>query len=376
MKTRAKKIVIVAPVHRWDDVRVFSKEARSLRAGGYDVELIARTSESGVKEGVKVVPPLGLYGNRLFRFISLPLVALQALRMRGDFYHLHNPDSIVIGLFLALLRKKIVYDTHEDFRKRILIRGWIPEPFRKPLASIVDFAERGLARFSKCSIATQSDVAARLGPNAMVIANAVRHDREMLDRVKRKARRVRDQCDAFRLVYIGGVTLSRGLQEMVEALEFINEEFECRLWLIGPANENDLALVKEKKGWGYVDYKPRMPQEEAFSYVAASDVGLIYLRDEGGHAETDANKIYEYMMLGVPFVASDFPAWRANLSNVGAGVFLEPGSPLTLAKGVLELQEVGCAGRQDMASNGYEFILRNNWEREEKKLIKIYSEVW
>ncbi len=106
----------MAPVHYYDDVRVFQKEAKTLSANGYRVLLLARAEISLVEEGVEVVP-LPVVKNRLMRFLCLPRVFWTAFMLKGDVYHLHNPDTLPIVLLLKMLGRRVIYDTHEDFSK-------------------------------------------------------------------------------------------------------------------------------------------------------------------------------------------------------------------------------------------------------------------
>ncbi|WP_182038464.1 hypothetical protein [Vibrio alginolyticus] len=73
-----KKVCILAPIHIWDDVRVFKKQAVSLSCSGYDVTLIARMDQEldgTIQDGVKLVrsklSDKGKLG-RIFFFLSSP----------------------------------------------------------------------------------------------------------------------------------------------------------------------------------------------------------------------------------------------------------------------------------------------------------------
>src|SRR5690606_28074188 len=123
--------------------------------------------------------------------------------------------------------------THEDFTLRLLTRPWIPKLLRKTLSVCVGYLEALTARRCEASIATQPEVAMRLGLNAHIISNAPRIDRAIMSKVQGEASTIGDKGCDFRLVYIGGVGPTRGLYEMVEALPLINKTMDCRLWLIG-----------------------------------------------------------------------------------------------------------------------------------------------
>ena len=186
-----RKVCVVAPVHVWDDVRVFHKEACSLADAGYAVSLIARAPEPRTVNGVRVVPSVGSAGFRPLRFLLSPVVAIQALLQGADIYHLHNPDTLPVAVLLRMCGRKVNYDTHEDFSRRILIRGWLPKPLRRPTAFLVSRMEGFVAAIANASIATQQQVVERLGRKALLVANPPRIDDGLRTTVSRLAQDIR-----------------------------------------------------------------------------------------------------------------------------------------------------------------------------------------
>lgn len=369
------KVTIVAPVHIWDDVRVFKKEALSLAKDGYNVTLIARIKAPSIIEGIKILPVYGCYQNRLLRFLSLPIVIFQVLRQEADIYHLHNPDTLPIVLFLRLIGQKVIYDTHEDFSKRILSKQWIPFFLRKYIAFLVKKLENFTAQIANVSIATQEEVVKRLGKKSVLIENPPRVHQELIKNVLSIANQIEPKGCDFRLVYIGGVESQRGLYEMVDAMELVGKKINCRLWLIGPAHQEELNIAKKKNGWSYIDYHPRMPQEKAFAYVSKSDIGLIYINDISDYSHSDPNKIYEYMLFGKPFIASNFRKWIEKFDSKDIGFFIPPGCKQKLAQTIIEISKMSKEELMNMGANGLVYLQNYNWEIESEKLINIYSKL-
>lgn len=367
------KVLIVAPVHDLNDVRVFKKQAISLANTGYEVELIANAEKHQVISGVSVIPAWGTRSNRVLRFLSIPFIALQIISKSSDIVHFHNPDTIPLLLVCKLLGRKVIYDTHEDFSERIMMRKWIPTGFKKLFRLMVKLAEKFAYLIADRTIVTQEQVAVRFGDNCLVIGNPPRFNNALLGRVQSKAEKITKQKDVFRVIYLGTINEQRGLMTMLEALCIVNDCVEVRLWLVGPADKDDLAVAKKHKGWRYVDYIPKVEQETAFAYVSLSDVGLIVIRDLGDHKYTDPNKIYEYMAFGKPFIASNFPHWKEKFEALGAGIFVKPSSADSLANAISELSTSSRSALIDMGQNGRQFIKTNNWENESKKLIDLYE---
>lgn len=367
-----KRVCIVAPVHYWDDVRVFQKEARSLANAEWDVSLIAQAPSEMVVAGVRIIPARAPKTPRWRRFMCLPLVLSQALKIRANVYHLHNPDTLPLVLLLKCFGNKVIYDTHEDFAERMKIRSWVPRPFRTALGKLISTMERIASRIANAAIGTQEDVVHRLGNKAVLIGNFPRYTSELLREVNQLAASIRDEFDGLRAIYIGGISKSRGLFDMVEGLALANKHLPVRLWLIGPPNNQDLQEARLLTGWRYVDYYDRMPQVNAFSYVVRADVGLIVLRNVGGHSKSNPNKIYEYMVFGVPFIASDFSAWKKGFEPINAGRFVPSGDPNALAQELVEMAK-SPSERIKMGSNGLAYVKTHNWEHEFEKLKKLYE---
>ena len=368
-----KKIVIVAPVHRYNDVRIFQKEAHTLADQGYKVILLARTSQPLLEDGIEV-KPVPEANRRLVRFLKLPLVFRMALKERGDVYHLHNPDTLPIAMALKLCGNRVIYDTHEDFAQRILIRDWIPKLIRPIIASLVATLEAIVARMVDISIATQPDVQTRLGKNALLIENAPITKGHLIDKAYLFTQTIPKQNDFLRLVYIGGISRTRGLFAMLEALAIANQKTPCRLWLIGSGLEPELEQARNHPAWKFVDYLGLLPQWQAFGYVINSDVGLITLLDVAGYSQINPNKLYEYLVFGVPFIASDFEKWQDHLKGFKAGLFVNPADSPAIASKILWFIEHGDE-KLKMGNRGKAFIESYNWELESIKLIEAYQKI-
>lgn len=316
------KVVILAPVHIYDDVRVFRKEAVTLAAAGHEVVLYARTPDGRPvdRDGVQVRPVR--YRNRLSRFAQLPLIGHRAWREGADVYHLHNPDTIPIAVGLKLRGCRVIYDTHEDFRTEILLRGWLPAVVRRPAAAAVSVMEALVSRVADAVIVTQEHLLERL-PGAVLIGNP-----PIVDRAAGLAaadRRQAAAADGTPLVlgYVGGLSEDRGLLRMVDLVAALQEYLPTRLLLVGGAvNDDALTRAQERPGWRYVDHRGPLPQEEAFEALADADAGLILFQDTASHRHVDPNKIYEYLTLALPFIATDFAGWRDRFGSARVGLFV------------------------------------------------------
>ncbi|WP_137222135.1 glycosyltransferase [Shewanella sp. MEBiC00475] len=370
------KVCIVAPVHDWDDVRVFKKQAISISEFGHAVTLIAN-KPSDIQEyvqGIKIIRSLNVSNFRVFRFLLLPLVACQAIIQNADVYHLHNPDTIPIAIILKLLGKYVIYDTHEDFSKRILARDWVPSYLRPMLAKFVSKLESIIGSLANISIGTQESVVSRLGDKAVLIGNAPRVSEDLISKVE-AIEIEKSSIECTRLIYVGSISENRGVFYMIDALNILNKSKPFRLWLIGPISGKLLNIISKRSGWEYVDYHPKMEQETAFSYINNSDIGLIYIKDVGDHKNSDPNKIYEYMTFGVPFIASKFDSWVDKLECLEAGWFIENDNVQLFAKTIINYS-ANASELERRGANGRRYVSKYNWNQEVKKLHDIYNNLY
>lgn len=361
------KVVIVAPVHIYDDVRVFRKEAVTLAEAGYEVILYARTPDGTplTRDGVTVRPVR--YRNRAERFLRLPVVGHRAWREKGDVYHLHNPDTIPLVFALKARGCTVVYDTHEDFRAEILLRRWLPGVVRRPAAAAVGALEKLTARVADAVIVTQEQLQERL-PGAILIGNPPIVDRAAgLAAATRRLRRAASAKDRpLVLGYVGGLSRDRGLARMVDLVATLQENIATRLLLVGPAvNDDALADARDSPGWRYVDYRGPLPQEEAFAALDEADAGLILFEDAASHRHVDPNKIYEYLALALPFIATDFPSWRRRFGAASVGLFVPAAATAREAAELVARFVADRAALARVGSDGADFVWRNySWQND------------
>lgn len=368
-----QSIVVVSPVHRRDDIRIYKKEIRSLRKSfSAKIHFFARDVPGTHPKDICFHPVPAL--SRFARFLYIPILTFRVLFTGADVYHIHNPDTLPLGFLLKMLGRKVIYDTHEDFSLRLMMRHWIPPFLRIPLSRFISGAESLAGHLLDGVIVTQKEILQRTGPRSIVLENAPLLDSESEGRVNQISRNIEESHPGvFRIVYVGGISNARGLQQMLDAMYLLNQKRPARLWLIGPffssEEENHASTLP---GWEYTDYLGLLPQEEAFAYMKRSSVGLVVIQDVADHKQTSANKIYEYQMMGIPFVASNFPRWREQLEEVGSGFFVNQESTEEIAAAMVKIAQ-NPEMASDMSEKGKHYIRDSfHWELEEAKLINLY----
>ena len=136
------KVFIFTAVHPWNDIRIFYKQTTSL-GKKYSVELHAPARFTKKIINNITVYGLPLWTNKKDRIKTYFILLKRIWMSNADIYHFHDPELILHGLCLKLLRrKKVIYDVHENLIQLIKERSWIPFIYKKPLTILYLILEK------------------------------------------------------------------------------------------------------------------------------------------------------------------------------------------------------------------------------------------
>lgn len=367
------KVVHMTSVHTPFDPRIFHKECRSLRSAGFDVTVIGKDWQEGVRDGVEIISVRGSTSRFVRMTKTVWNVYQRARELDAEVYHFHDPELIPVGLLLRLHGKHVIYDIHEDMPKEILSKLYLPAYTRGVMARIVDKIE-GLAsrQFSGLVVVTPS-IAERFRPlnkNTIIVHNypyvreLIRENNEIPWTSRRQS-----------VAYVGGLTKSRAIHEMVKAMALLPDELPARLELAGPEvkDDTDLSELRQQAGWTRVKHYGFIDQPSTFQILRGVRAGLVLYHPEPNQVESLPQKIFEYMGAGIPIIASDFPFWRQIIGGASCGIFVDPLKPAEIAQAI-EFLLTHPRQAEEMGRAGQAVVLqRFNWDTEAEKLVQLYN---
>jgi glycosyltransferase involved in cell wall biosynthesis len=361
------------------DARVW-KEARSLANAGYRVRLIGCRYElpaslrrgEGLIEVVEI--PLGTRRGQISvvgRAVTLLRLWVAVIRTPARAYHAHN---IHVGpaawLASRLRRARLVYDAHELYDEA---SGGLPLP--QVTAPITRVVERFMVRRSDAVFTTNlsrvDHLRERYGRTSIeVLANVPRRVDEVVPLDPGYP------SGAPIILYQGGIyARTRAFRETIEALSKL---VDAQFVIIGFGRDHDLDLIRQwAREYGVstrVHLLPPRPFDELVRTAAGASVGLVPIKaTKTNHRLGDTNKLFEYLMAGLPVAASDLPEIRrvATQGDPPVGELFDPNSPTSIADAI----------RRVIADTAYERRRREarrlalekfNWEIEERRLISVY----
>ena len=368
------RIVQLTTVHRWDDVRIYHKIARTLARDGHDVHLVAPhpgiTSEPEPLDGV-TGHWLPTTRSRWARLVNAWRAIGVVFRINPDVLHFHDPELMPSALIIRLFGCRVVYDVHEDLPGDIMQKEWLPRVLRPLVSLVARGAEHLFTRFIGSSVVAVTDHIAQRFPahRTVVVQNFPILDELM----KPSGSTVSNSLPVF--VFIGGITRDRGGLEMIEAARRLgNNGHAARLDLVGPvvppAFDDELTTAASGT---LVECVGPVPREEVADRLASARASLVLFHPAPNHTNAQPNKLFEAMSAGVPVIASDFPAWRAVVEGCGCGCLVDPLDPGSIA-GAMQWMLEHSEEADEMGRRGREAVeKRYNWEKESRILLDLYA---
>lgn len=331
-------------VHRPDDGRIFHKEVAALRAAGADATVL----------GLDPRPPRARRAAAGWRLVA------EARRRDVDVVHIHDPELLPAAW---LLRRRtgrpVIYDAHEYLGQTTRTKPWIPARLRAPAAIAVEHIEHALAGGIDAVVTVTEDMAvgfADAGVRAVSVANYASMAR-FPDPGEPEGRLV---------VYVGGVSRSRGLDLMLQAFAMVDVP-DARLLLAGPGDPGSLPPRVEHVGW--VDYTdvPALLRRAAVVWMPQPRTP--------NWDRARPTKIMEAMASGRPVVTSDLRRTVAMVRQAGCGMVVPYDDPGAHAAALTELLRDPVRARALGAAGRAAFTDRMTFEGEAAKLVRLYAEL-
>jgi glycosyltransferase involved in cell wall biosynthesis len=364
------------------DARVW-KEARSLVAAGFEVDLIGMryridAPQTRVENGVRVTElPFGeSHGQHSASVLGRARVLLRLwiriLRTPAEIYHCHNVHVAPPVLAAAALRRaEIVYDAHELYGE-IKPGAGLGSRISARLTRLVEALVIGRARRVITTNVSRAAVLAERYPRAEVVS--VGNVPQLVDDVEPLDPGFPQGVP--KLLYQGGIYAeARAFEATIAALALMPEVHLC---ILGFGRDRDKLLIGEwAERHGVAErvhlYGP-VPFDDLVRVAAAATVGIVPLRNISMNSYLgDTNKLFEYMMAGLPAVGSDFPevARVLHAGDPRPGETFDPESPASIAAAVEKVLSDRYEQRRERARELA--VGEHNWRHEERKLIACFT---
>lgn len=178
-----------------------------------------------------------------------------------------------------------------------------------------------------------------------------------------------------RVLFQGAFLPNRNLVGLVRAFALMKHEATLTLMGFGEQADSLRALAAELGIVHKVSVVPPVDPTEVVDAASEFDVGVIcYRADTPNLVATVPNKLLDYLGAGLALVVSDLPGHRSVLDGTDAALFVDPASPIAIARGLDEVvSDLDLLRRMKEASA----LLAETyvWERQGEVLVDVYRGV-
>ena len=189
-------------------------------------------------------------------------------------------------------------------------------------------------------------------------------------RLRDDLRRLGIQCSTIAL-YQGLIDSMRCIEEIAEATRYFDDGVV--LVIMGTGYGKWASPAAALAPFERIVVLPPVPYEDLLPYTASADIGILLYRNDGRNNYYCApNKLFEYMMMGLPVIAPDYPGMLPLVEGEGVGLCVDPASPHAIAAAVNRLA-ADPPGRIRMREAGLRLSAdRYNWTVESTPLLQLY----
>ncbi|MCJ7726425.1 MAG: glycosyltransferase [Acidimicrobiia bacterium] len=314
-----KRLLVLTTIHDPDDPRVRERTLASL-AEVFQVDYATR-APGPTRQGDHTW--IELRGNRIRRWFG----GLR-LMLSGTYsvVSIHDPELIPAALMARLLRRQtVVVDVHEHVPGQILHKDWVWRPLRRPVAWLAARLLRLAERYLVVTLAED-------GYQVLF-----KHQKPVFANYPAEGALPAPVADGGYLSYVGVVNEYRGATLMVEAAGAM--EHPLPLMLVGRVTDDKAAELSDLAASLGVDLTlagPR-PHREAMAVAAAGTVGMALMADVPNNRWSQPTKLWEYLGMGVPLVASRLPGIEKAMEGHEAVRLVAPGDAAAAARAIEEI---------------------------------------
>ena len=364
------KVCHLTSVHPRYDQRIFYKECCSLAKSGYSVHLIVADGNGDeIKDGVHIYDVGNKASSRLIRMIkTTKAVYKKAIELNAEIYHLHDPELLPFGLKLKKKGKKVIFDSHEFYGLLMQEKRYLPAIFKKNIANWYMRYETFVCKkldavVQVCTVNGKNYFENRCKKSVFIANFPYASNLNPNYRVP--------FSDRKKAACIGSLTYARGITHLIRATSYT----DVRLCLAGnwesKQYEEEVKKMPEYQNIDYLGFVDNANKNLILDDCLAG-ISTLLVIGQYGQVETLATKTYEYMLMGLPVIFSNFPYEKQLNEKYMFGICVNPANPKEIADAINYLKNNPEEAKQ-MGERGRELVLTlYNWDMEEKKLLDLY----
>lgn len=306
-----------------------------------------------------------IYSEMLLRYIA----ALMKRYKDCSIIHCNDIQALPLGVFFKIFinkNAKILYDCHE----------YETEKFsnKKLIKLVVKILERNLIGFSDSVITVSGSIACAYSqlydiskPEVILNCPPKYNSTEKKNNVFRNIFKIRENQNIF--IYIGGFFPGRGIELLIETFQSMKTDNNVIIFMgQGPLQQ---AIEHAQTMTENIFFHAAVEPDQILDYIVSADYGFALIQDVSlSYRYCLPNKLFEYIQVGLPVLASNLTEMRKLVLKYGVGEIIEDNTCGAVMKAVNEITKKDASHYKKGLETAAQMY---NWENQEKVLLKLYS---
>ncbi|MBU0597657.1 glycosyltransferase, partial [Patescibacteria group bacterium] len=183
------------------------------------------------------------------------------------------------------------------------------------------------------------------------------------------------------IMYHGGITIERGILEMIEAVSIVAQEIKnIKFIIIGTGINSSLrkamhSICQQYKSQNNISIIHHLDHKQIAYYINVCHLGMVAFRNTPKLNKNIPQKIFEYMACKKPVIGSDLPPISHYINLAKAGILIPPGNTTALVNALKDLLS-NPDKATTLGKNGYKYCIQYwNWNLMNKKLFNSYQQL-
>lgn len=286
------------------------------------------------------------------------------ISQRPKMINIHTLEFLPLSLIAKIFKIRIIYDTHELETEKANFKG-----FRKKISKIIEKTFIGFV--DKVIVVGEAiaDEYKKMYPKMdrpFVVLNTPNYKITQKNDLFREKFNIDKEKIIF--LYQGAISPSRGVEILLETFKDTDKVIVFMGYgsLVDKVKEYSL---KYKNIYFHEAVKP----EVLLNYTSSADIGFCLIENScKSYDYCMPNKMFEYIMAGIPVIASDLFEMKKIINLYKIGVTIDYKNINILKE---KINNISIENIDAFIENIEDFKKKFNWERQEETLREIYINI-
>ena len=296
----------------------------------------------------------------LFTLVFYLRCMIEIIKIRPEIVNLHSLSTLPLAPFCRLCGARVIYDAHELETETKQLKGLRKAISKRVEATFIGFAFAHI--FVSRSIQKYYEDLYNL-ENTEVIRNLPIYKKIQPQDKFRELFNI--DADKKIFLYQGALVKGRGVHEIIAA--FANKPKMALVIMGFGALADEIAAEIDKHA--HIHFCPAVSPNELLNYTASADFGILSTDTSClNHLYCLPNKLFEYIMAGLPILSSDLVEVGMILDKYDCGVIVKDLTKDNLHEAIETLLE-----KQHDRNAIFRVARKLQWNEDKKVLQNFYK---